>query len=416
MRKEETMKRIISILVALALVLGFSLVVTVPAVARNNTTASGTMVFNGTLTAAGGGVYTGTIPMVQESVAAKGDGEDGFDLYARQGGCAYCQGYYGTGAWNCAGADTYAVGYYSGNDQDAYPSPGGPWGTWYDPDCADWQYYALELTADHWYLRYTSTNESPMSGVMYWYGDGTGYAKETDKGTDDTTADKTDPVGYPYAAGSAQEWGWNCGWGEERIPLQYPGFHVSVTAGGSYVVTLTPAAGTNTQTGTGTASFSTNAGVIEGLTPVAEGTLPTAGKPNLVFPHGFFSFNITGLTLGQTVTVTITLPSAVPVGTQYWKYGPTVANPTPHWYQVPMGDNDGDNVIMITLQDGGLGDDDLNANGVIVDQGAPGNPGAVGWETYPISKVRVLLPWIALGAAILAGASLLVLRRRRAQS
>ena len=40
---------------------------------------------------------------------------------------------------------------------------------------------------------------------------------------------------------------------------------------------------------------------------------------------------------------------------------------------------------------------------------------AVGWATYPISGVRVLLPWIALGAAIAAGASLLVLRRRRAE-
>ena len=73
------------------------------------------------------------------------------------------------------------------------------------------------------------------------------------------------------------------------------------------------------------------------------------------------------------------------------------------------------NVIRITLQDGGLGDDDLTANGVIVDQGAPGN-GAVGWETYAISKVRVLLPWIVLLAVIALGASLLVLRRRRAQS
>jgi uncharacterized pyridoxamine 5'-phosphate oxidase family protein len=38
----------------------------------------------------------------------------------------------------------------------------------------------------------------------------------------------------------------------------------------------------------------------------------------------------------------------------------------------------------------------------------------VGWETYPINKVRVLIPWIALLAAIIVGASLLVLRRRRA--
>jgi hypothetical protein len=47
---------------------------------------------------------------------------------------------------------------------------------------------------------------------------------------------------------------------------------------------------------------------------------------------------------------------------------------------------------------------------------APPRPPVVGWETYPVNKVRVLLPWIALIAAIMAGASLLVLRRRQAQS
>jgi len=40
-------------------------------------------------------------------------------------------------------------------------------------------------------------------------------------------------------------------------------------------------------------------------------------------------------------------------------------------------------------------------------------PQVVGWETYRVNKVRVLLPWIALLTAIIAGASLLVLRRRR---
>jgi hypothetical protein len=42
--------------------------------------------------------------------------------------------------------------------------------------------------------------------------------------------------------------------------------------------------------------------------------------------------------------------------------------------------------------------------------------GPVGWETYPISKVRVLLPWIALAAAIIVSGSLLVVRRRRVQT
>ncbi|MCD6465482.1 hypothetical protein J7L27_03850, partial [Candidatus Bathyarchaeota archaeon] len=125
-----------------------------------------------------------------------------------------------------------------------------------------------------------------------------------------------------------------------------------------------------TITGTGTAYFEPESGSIENLTAVDESTLPTEGKPeNVEFPHGFFSFRITGLTPGQTVTITITLPSNMPVGTQYWKYH------TPQgWYQIPVGDDDGDNVITIQLTDGGLGDDDETANGVIVDVGGPGMP------------------------------------------
>jgi len=82
-----------------------------------------------------------------------------------------------------------------------------------------------------------------MSGKMYWYGDGTGYAAETDPGTVkiDHGGSTTDPT--EYTAGSAQEWGWHCGWGEERIPLELPGFAVQVTVGDSYEVTLTPAMG-----------------------------------------------------------------------------------------------------------------------------------------------------------------------------
>ena len=244
------MKRIFGILFALVLVLSLSLVTAVPAAA--NSVASSTMHFEGSLTYQGGGVYTGTIPATAGTYYVAGgpgthqensawytpDGRSangGFDVYAKYGGTAYVQG---------MSPDTWTIG----PDHDAY-SEGGPWGSWYDPDCADWDQYSLELTEDHWYLRYTATGESPMSGELTWYGDHTGYAAETDKGTDDTTADKTDPVNYPYAAGSAQEWGWNCGWGEERIPLQYPGFALQVTGptdGGVYHVTLMPAGSSST--------------------------------------------------------------------------------------------------------------------------------------------------------------------------
>jgi hypothetical protein len=131
----------------------------------------------------------------------------------------------------------------------------------------------------------------------------------------------------------------------------------------------TPAS-TSSATGTGTVTFTPSNGSITGLTAVAEGTLPVAGKPGVSFPHGLFSFNIVGLAPGSTVTITITLPSSVPAGTQYWKCQNGA------WVNVTslLGDNDGDNVLTLTLTDGGLGDADGIANGTIVDPGGPGVP------------------------------------------
>ena len=142
-------------------------------------------------------------------------------------------------------------------------------------------------------------------------------------------------------------------------------------------LTPTPSTSVDTATGTGTAYFSSSSGTIEDLAAIAEDDLPPEAAdtmPDIVFPHGFFSFNVTGLTLGQSVDITITLPDPVPVGTQYWKYGPTPGNHTPHWYEIVMGSDDGDNVITITLTDGGLGDDWWVADSMIIDQGGPGSP------------------------------------------
>jgi uncharacterized repeat protein (TIGR01451 family) len=64
--------------------------------------------------------------------------------------------------------------------------------------------------------------------------------------------------------------------------------------------------------------------------------------------------------------------------------------------------------LTVTTVNGCTGVADIS---VTVDPYGPSGP--VGWETQPINKVRVLLPWFALVAAIVAGVSLLVLRRRR---
>ena len=156
-----------------------------------------------------------------------------------------------------------------------------------------------------------------------------------------------------------------------------------------------------TATGSGAATFVTDIGTIEDLIAVDEATLPTEGKPNMTFPHGFFSFNVTGLSSGQNVTITITLPSNMTEGTQYWKCQDGT------WYQIPIGDDDGDNVITITLTDGGVGDADGIENGVINDPGGlgippppPPPPPAVGGKATPITKAidkpELQIHWIWL--------------------
>jgi len=124
-------------------------------------------------------------------------------------------------------------------------------------------------------------------------------------------------------------------------------------------------ASVNTATGTGTATFSTSDGAITTLT--AATTTPCGTLAGYSFPHGFFSFNITGIPAGSTVTITITLPSAMPGATQYWKCQ------NGQWVNCTslLGSNDGDNIITLTIEDGGLGDGDGTANGTIVDPGGP---------------------------------------------
>lgn len=167
-----------------------------------------------------------------------------------------------------------------------------------------------------------------------------------------------------------------------------------------------------TATGTGMAYLAPSSGVLEDLTPIGESSLPSEGKPDIEFPHGFFEFEITGLTPGESVTLTITLPSAVPTYAQYWKYGPTFAEPLGEWYQIYMGDNDGDNVITITLTDGGTGDDDLVANGTIVDQGGPGWPWPTGGGGHSAPAYPSI--YIGIGAAIAAGILAYFVRRKLA--
>ena len=132
---------------------------------------------------------------------------------------------------------------------------------------------------------------------------------------------------------------------------------------------ITYSAPTATGTGPATASF-TGGGASCTFATAAFVALPVAAPPGVVFPHGLFDFTTSGCSPGSALTFTITFPTALPPGMQYWKYGPTPGNNTLHWYILPA--SIAGNIVTFSISDGGLGDDDLTVNGVVVDQGGAG--------------------------------------------
>ena len=144
------------------------------------------------------------------------------------------------------------------------------------------------------------------------------------------------------------------------------------------------------------------------------------------FPHGLFEFVTTSCTPGATLNFTLSfyqpsfrcpigaicpavvapeMPVNIPTNSVYWKYGPTPNNPVPHWYVLPATMSG--NTISFNITDGGLGDDDLTVNGVIVDQGGPGVP----ITATPIPSTSKSTLFVLSGILLFAG--LMIMRHRR---
>jgi len=132
-------------------------------------------------------------------------------------------------------------------------------------------------------------------------------------------------------------------WTLRNLPIQ-----VTSPAG---AITVASSAGTlDLATDTPVNDFST-----EGLLPLAE------------MPYGVVSFTVSNLTPGATVTMTFTLPTVPPTDLEFWKY---VHGAWVDCSSLLGGVDDGNNTVFVTIRDGGLGDSDGLANGVIVDPGA----------------------------------------------
>ena len=129
----------------------------------------------------------------------------------------------------------------------------------------------------------------------------------------------------------------------------------------------------------GTVTLTTSAGTLS-QARVTSNPAPNAAPAGVNFAHGFYDFSVTGLTPGGTVDVTIRLPSGSNPNTYY-----KVQNG--QFSQFDFNGVDGarfnGRTVILTLVDGGRGDDDGVANGVIVDPGAPGITTTGGGTTTP---------------------------------
>ncbi|MCS4294797.1 putative extracellular nuclease [Comamonas sp. BIGb0152] len=106
--------------------------------------------------------------------------------------------------------------------------------------------------------------------------------------------------------------------------------------------------------------------------PVAVSAASLGALPQgLSVPYGALQWTATGCAIGGNGTMRIAYPAALPANAKYWKYGPTKANTTPHWYALPSTVNGKE--LSVQIVDGGDGDDDMVANGQIAD------PGGAGW-------------------------------------
>lgn len=194
-------------------------------------------------------------------------------------------------------------------------------------------------------------------------------------------------LGQAGAVTPGNPWRWTC-----TNPL-----------GGAAASCQAPNSTTGTASGPAFATVSgSNQWVVDTLN--SGGFIPATGHaksppslpPNVYFPHGLFDIRLISGTPGTGTSVTVSFPAPLPAGTVWWKYGPTHANPTPHWYIYPNAVFSG-NQVTLPLVDGQDGDDTLVADSVTTDPGGPGFDPATGLAVPTLSE------WARLGLTLCLG-------------
>jgi len=103
---------------------------------------------------------------------------------------------------------------------------------------------------------------------------------------------------------------------------------------------------------------------------------PSDAPSDVSLPYGLFTFTVSGVPTGGDTIVKMFVDGDMP--DVFYKYGRTPLMATAHWYNFAYDSTTGIGatvdgfVVTLRLTDGEMGDDDLVANGTIVDDGGPG--------------------------------------------
>lgn len=143
-------------------------------------------------------------------------------------------------------------------------------------------------------------------------------------------------------------------------------------------------------TASGTITISADSGSLDSASIVGPSSYANQGLPTgSVLPYGVFTFTENNLAPGATVRFTLALPGPPPPGLQLWKLqNGAWTNCT----SLLGGMGDEDNVIYLTITDGGQGDTDGATNGSIVDPCALLMPGTIAGFTGRAATHGASLP------------------------
>ena len=107
---------------------------------------------------------------------------------------------------------------------------------------------------------------------------------------------------------------------------------------------------------------------------------PTPAPALVVFPYGPIEFRVDNCGLGEQIPVNVDVPDVLPPTAQWWIFGPSPDNRTPHWYPIPSAVNG--NRISFTITDGDRGDVELLRDGNVKSLGMLVIPGGVAQDLW----------------------------------